>query len=138
MQTNTTNHYNGSGNFPERLHYVLEEMARDHQEHIMGWDETGSGFQVHDRNLLEKEILPKYVDPRRDRCAQHARYSLLTFFFLSFFRQTKYTSFQVSMRNAYFKTRLTLLTAFPISLPSVSLTSTVSRGSPQVSLERNN
>ncbi|GAX27986.1 hypothetical protein FisN_16Lh320 [Fistulifera solaris] len=82
MQTNTTNHYNGSGNFPERLHYVLDEMARDHQEHIMGWDETGSGFQVHDRNLLEKEILP------------------------NFFRQTKYTSFQRQL-NIYGFTRIT-------------------------------
>lgn len=58
-QTNTaTRDYNGSGNFPERLHYVLEEMARDHQESIMCWDEAGTGFKVHDRKLLESDILP--------------------------------------------------------------------------------
>lgn len=57
-ETNTAKHYNGPGNFPERLHYVLEEMARDHQERIMCWDEIGSGFKVHDREQLEAEILP--------------------------------------------------------------------------------
>jgi hypothetical protein len=45
-------------NFPDKLHYVLNEMAKDGMEHIMSWQSHGRCFIVHDQKRLEQHILP--------------------------------------------------------------------------------
>jgi len=45
--------------FPARLHYVLREVEKDGQDDVLSWLPDGLGFCVHDRERLEKEILPK-------------------------------------------------------------------------------
>lgn len=45
-------------NFPDKLHYVLNEMAKDGLEYIMSWQPHGRCFVVHDQKRLEQHILP--------------------------------------------------------------------------------
>lgn len=46
------------GNFPEKLHYVLQDMEKDCLENIASWQTHGRCFVVHDTKRFEKEILP--------------------------------------------------------------------------------
>jgi len=50
--------------FPSRLHYVLNELEKDALDDVMSWHPCGSSFIVHNRERLEKEVLPLYVMPR--------------------------------------------------------------------------
>lgn len=45
-------------NFPDKLHYVLNEMTKDGLDHIMSWQPHGRCFVVHDQKRLEQHILP--------------------------------------------------------------------------------
>jgi hypothetical protein len=45
--------------FPEKLHYVLNEMEKDGLQHIASWRSHGRCFVVHDRKLFTEQILPK-------------------------------------------------------------------------------
>jgi hypothetical protein len=46
-------------NFPEKLHYVLNEMEKDGLQHIASWQPHGRCFVVHDQELFTEQILPK-------------------------------------------------------------------------------
>ena len=52
-------------NFPDKLHYVLNEMAKDGLEHIMSWQPHGYCFVVHDQKRLEQHILPTWFRQSR-------------------------------------------------------------------------
>ena len=45
-------------NFPVVLHYLLSEVRKDGQEHIISWQPHGRAFAIHNIGLLEKHILP--------------------------------------------------------------------------------
>jgi len=45
-------------NFPERLHYILNEMEKDGLQHVATWQPHGRCFIVHDPKYFSKEILP--------------------------------------------------------------------------------
>jgi len=73
----------GYGNqFPEKLHYVLEESSRAGLDNIIGWKSHGRAFCVYDVQGFVKLILPKY------------------------FKQSKWSSFQRQL-NIYGFNRIT-------------------------------
>jgi hypothetical protein len=50
----------GRGNdFATRLHYLLRELEQEGNTDIISWLPHGRAIKVHDRDRLEKEILPK-------------------------------------------------------------------------------
>lgn len=61
---------NPVNSFPLKLYRMLETVTREGKDHIVGWGQDGVSFHVHDTDLFLTEILPSY------------------------FRQTKYKSFQ--------------------------------------------
>ena len=50
--------YAGVQTFPQKLHYMLEQMECDGKTHIISWQPHGRSFAVHDRFKLETELLP--------------------------------------------------------------------------------
>jgi hypothetical protein len=47
-----------SRNFPEILHYVLNDMEKDGLQHVAAWQPHGRCFVVHDQKLFVEKILP--------------------------------------------------------------------------------
>ena len=45
-------------NFPEKLHYVLSELAKDGLDGIVAWQPHGRCFVVRDQKRFEKEVVP--------------------------------------------------------------------------------
>lgn len=41
-------------NFPMKLHYMLSEMEKDGQSHVISWNHHGRCFTIHDRKAIEK------------------------------------------------------------------------------------
>lgn len=44
--------------FPAKLHYMLSEVEKDGQDQIISWNHRGRSFRVHDRELLQTNLLP--------------------------------------------------------------------------------
>ena len=44
--------------FPVVLHYVLSELRRDGQSHIMAWRRHGRAFAFYEEKAMEEKVLP--------------------------------------------------------------------------------
>lgn len=68
--------WSNDSNFPFQLHYILHELEKEGKADIISWLPHGRGFRVHDKERFVTEVLATW------------------------FRQHKFTSFQVrrSMR----------------------------------------
>lgn len=64
--------------FPWKLHLMLEDAAREGNEHIVSWNPDGLSFQVHKTDAFLEKIMPRY------------------------FNQTQFRSFQRMVRTLYY------------------------------------
>jgi HSF-type DNA-binding len=109
--------------FPAKLHYVLEQVEKDQEQHgigggdddVISWQPHGRAFLVQDREKFVNEYLPKYVSVvtigwRAARSARNrsAPAHVLPFvrvppLFHSWFRQNTWASFQRQLNHYGFK-----------------------------------
>lgn len=45
-------------NFPEKLYFMLEDVANDGLDHIVSWQPHGRCFLVHEQERFVKDMLP--------------------------------------------------------------------------------
>jgi len=48
--------------FPVKVYEMLENAEKKQFSHIVSWNETGTGFMVHDKDHFTKEIVPHYFN----------------------------------------------------------------------------
>lgn len=46
--------------FPKRLYRMLMEVEQHGRDHIVSFNQSGTGFQIHDAQRFETEVLPQY------------------------------------------------------------------------------
>jgi HSF-type DNA-binding len=80
--------------FPVQLHCLLSEAESDGMAHIASFCVHGRAFQIHKLDLFVENILPWSVSPSSTflklTAPSNTRFMVLS----SWFRQSKYTSFQ--------------------------------------------
>jgi HSF-type DNA-binding len=54
-------HIHPSSLFPAKLHVALQEIEREHCDHIISWASHGRCFMIHKRNEFVQQVLPMYV-----------------------------------------------------------------------------
>ena len=75
VQSTTNSNVNGSSTpskkavdrelrqpFPVKVYEMLENAENKQFSHIVSWNETGTGFMVHDKDHFTKEIVPHYFN----------------------------------------------------------------------------
>ncbi len=48
--------------FPVKVYEMLENAEKKQFSHIVSWNESGTGFMVHDKDHFTKEIVPHYFN----------------------------------------------------------------------------
>lgn len=48
--------------FPVKVYEMLENAVKQKFDHIVSWNEAGTGFMVHDKDHFTKEIVPHYFN----------------------------------------------------------------------------
>jgi hypothetical protein len=48
--------------FPVKVYEMLENAGRQKFDHIVSWNDVGTGFMVHDKDHFTKEIVPHYFN----------------------------------------------------------------------------
>jgi HSF-type DNA-binding len=91
------------GNFPAKLHVCLTELERHGLDHVASFQPHGRCFLVHKQEDFVRKVLPRYVEEHWSKLfvvcfnvrAQLTICSLLPLIAVfSWFKQTKYSSFQ--------------------------------------------
>lgn len=98
----------GRNSFPEKLHFMLSDVAKDGLDHIVSWQWHGRSFMVHDQEAFVKRMLPLYVSMKMIRvCELLSKYSnRATDWAHRYFQQHSYASFQRQL-NLYEFRRIT-------------------------------
>eukprot|EP00429_Kryptoperidinium_foliaceum_P072829 CAMPEP_0176052128 /NCGR_PEP_ID=MMETSP0120_2-20121206/25918_1 /TAXON_ID=160619 /ORGANISM="Kryptoperidinium foliaceum, Strain CCMP 1326" /LENGTH=194 /DNA_ID=CAMNT_0017385569 /DNA_START=550 /DNA_END=1134 /DNA_ORIENTATION=+ len=56
--------------FPFKLHKILEDADAQGLDSIISWHPDGKSFKVHDKEQLEKQVLPRYLHSPKYRSFQ--------------------------------------------------------------------
>ena len=63
--------------FPVKVYEMLENAEKKRFSHIVSWNETGTGFMVHDKDHFTKEIVPHYFNLTKYKSFQRQVSSLV-------------------------------------------------------------